>query len=652
MKAQQLFEAAVNAQLTGDFEAAKTNYKKLLRTYPDNSVVLGNLAVIVKKEGQLAVAENMLQRAVRANPQNFSALTTLANIALDRKDFDKARALNDTALSIEPHSPDALVNRGVLLIRDNQITKAEDDFWRAMQLDPNNINAKMNLANCRRLRKENVEGSITMLLSALEQQPDNPGIHILLCYSYQDTLQFVKALQFARSAYAIKQEAEYALAIANALVVLGEFEEGLEYYQHALKACPEAYMIEGSYLFALNYDHRKTPEQVFAEYQRYGQKLALGKTRFSHEDRPKIEGRKIRIGYSSPDLYSHVVTYFLEPILRNHDKERFEVFAYANVAKPDTHTMHLKRYFDHWVDVVEMNDEDMARRIKDDEIDILIDLAGHTFGNRLRALASRPAPIQATYLGYGYTTGMEEIDYFIGDPNFTPEGCDAVFSEKVQRIQAPVYAYNPPRVQIPDVEPLPALEKGYVTFGTMTRLVRLNDGMLKVWKRVLDSVPGSKLRIDQKPFEEKETIARFHERLNKLGFGPGQVELVSTHPHWDGYHQFDISLDCWPHNTGTTIFDSLFSGVPVISKRDRPSVGRLSAMVLEPIGLGDWIADTEDEFVEKAVAMASDLPELAQIRAGLRARVEASPFFDFTGRTRSLEAGYLDMVRRYNEART
>lgn len=652
MKAQQLFETAVDMQLTGNLEGAKANYKKLLRTYPDSSEVLGNLAVIVKKEGQLAVAENLLQRAVRANPKNFSALTTLANIRLAAKDYEAARELNEKALAIEPNFPDALVNRGALRIRDNQVTKAEDDFWRAMQLDPNNVNAKINLANCRRLRKENVEESINMLLSVLQQQPDNPGVHIMLCYSYQDTLQFVKALEYARSAYALKEEAEYALAIANALVVLGEFEEGLEYYQIALKHCPEAYVIEGSYLFSLNYDHRKTAEQVFEEYKRFGRKLAQGKTKFSHEGRARIEDRKIRIGYSSPDLYSHVVTYFLEPILRNHDKERFEVFAYANVAKQDTHTLHLKRYFDHWVDVVEMSDDEMAERVKADDIDILIDLAGHTAGNRLSVLARRPAPIQATYLGYGYTTGMAEIDYFIGDPNFTPEGCDSVFSEKVERIAAPVYAYNPPRIQIPEVQDLPALRKGYVTFGTMTRLVRLNDRMLLVWKRVLDAVAGSKLRIDQKPFEEKATIARFHERLDKLGFAPGQVELVSTHPHWDGYHQFDISLDCWPHNTGTTIFDSLFSGVPVISKRDRPSVGRLSAMVLEPIGLGDWIANTEDEFVEKAIAMASDLPKLAEIRTTLRTTVEASPFFDFKARTQGLEAGYINMVRRYNEERS
>ncbi|MCA0406432.1 MAG: tetratricopeptide repeat protein [Proteobacteria bacterium] len=652
MNPEKLFNEAVTMQLSGNLEGAKTHYKKLLRAYPHSSEVLGNLAVIVKKEGQLAAAEQLLQRAVRANPQNFSALTTLANIALDRKDYEEARKLNDTALKIEPNFPDAIVNDGVLLVRENKVTNAEDRFWRAMQLDPGNVSAKINLANCRRLRKENIEESITMLKWALTEEPDHPGIYAALAYAYQDTLQFVKALEAARRAVELDEQPEFLLVTANALVVLGEVEEAIEYYSRLLKLKPDYPPIQGSYLFSLNYDPRKNPIEVFNEYKKVGRIIGEGKKKFDHSARPKIEGRKIRIGYSSPDLYSHVVTYFLDPILRNHDKKRFEVFAYANVAKPDTHTLYLKKYFDHWVDVVEMKDEEMAQRILDDKIDILIDLAGHTSGTRLGTLAMRPAPIQATYLGYGYTTGMDEIDYFIGDPNLTPEGCENVFSEEIIRLPAPVYAYNPPRIQIPDVQDAPVLKKGYITFGTMTRLVRLNDNMLRVWKRVLDGVPGSKLRLDQKPFEEDLTIERFYQRLERLGFAREQVEIVSSNPHWDGYHEFDISLDCWPHNTGTTIFDSLFSGVPVISKRDRPSVGCLSAMVLEPMGFGDWIANTEDEFVEKAVAMASNPERLQDLRLRLRKMVENSPFFDFKGRTRALENAYFEMVNRYNEERT
>jgi predicted O-linked N-acetylglucosamine transferase (SPINDLY family) len=172
-----------------------------------------------------------------------------------------------------------------------------------------------------------------------------------------------------------------------------------------------------------------------------------------------------------------------------------------------------------------------------------------------------------------------------------------------------------------------------------------------VWKQILDRVPGSKLRFDQKTMDDPETVERFYRRLEGLGFERSRVELVSTPEHWNGYREFDIALDCWPHNGGTTTFEALFSGVPVVGKRDRVSVGRFADMVLKPLGMEEWIADTPEEFVELAVKLASDLPRLADIRANLRKRMTESAFFDFKARTRGLEAGYYEMVRRYNEER-
>lgn len=649
-----MFAQAVDHQLAGRGDEAKVLYKKLLRTYPDSSEVLGNLAVLVKKDGHIPLAEQMLKRAVNANPNNFSALTTLANIRLAEKKYAEARKYNDAALAIEPHFPDAIVNNGVILIQDNKLDEAEQLFWRALQLDPRNISARMNFANVRRLKKDNVEASIEMLKSIIDQQPDNHLVHLMLTSSYQDNMKFIKALGHAQTAVEVTGgKVDDALnAVATSHVVLGELEEATEFYQRSALVNPDNIVTGTAYLFTLNYDDRKSPADVFEEYKKHANKLRKGKKALSHAKRGKIENRRIRIGYSSPDFYTHVVSFFIEPILRNHDKTRFQLFAYANVVQPDEHTMHLKKYFEKWVDVCQLSDDEMAQRIQDDGIDILIDLAGHTFGNRLPVLAMKPAPIQATYLGFGYTTGLSEVDYFIGDENFSPVGSEEYFSEKVLRIGAPVYAYNPPRHRTPEVKEPPSLTKGYVTFGTMSRMIRLNNRLLLVWKQILDRVPGSKLRFDQKTFEDPETIEHFYKRLVGLGFSRDQVELVSTPEHWNGYHEFDIALDCWPHNAGTTTFEALFSGVPVISKRDRVSVGRLSDMVLTPLGLGDWVVDTEEEFVEKAVAMASDLPALAEIRAGLRKKMEESPFFDFKGRTRNLEEGYIEMVRRYNEERS
>lgn len=654
MKPALMFAKALDYQLSGKGKEAKDIYKKLLRAYPDRSEVLGNLAVLIKQDGLLTVAENMLKRAVTADRRNFSAYTTLANICLGRKDYKEAARYNKIALDIEPNFPDALVNDGVLLIQDNRLEEAEAQFWRAMQLDPRNKHARMNFANIRRYRKINIEGSIDMLKALLEEQPESDEVQLMLCFAYQDILRIVKALESASEAVRLSKglKIEPLNALATVHMVLGELEEASALYEKSRQLDPDSLISATAYLFTLNYDDRRTPEEVIEEYRSIGNMIARNHTRYDHSQRARIEGRKIRIGYSSPDLYSHVVSFFIDPILRNHDKSKFEVYAYANVIKPDDHTIYLKKFFDKWVDVLQMTDQEVAQKIKDDNIDIMIDLAGHTYGHRLGALAYKPAPIQATYLGFGYTTGMEAIDYFIGDKNFTPEGCEPYFVEKILRIDEPVYAYNPPRYRIPEVAPLPALEKGYVTFGTMSRMIRLNSRLLTVWREILERVPGSKLRFDQKTFEDAETIERFTVRLEGLGYRREQIELHSTNPHWDGYHQFDIALDCWPHNAGTTTFEALYLGVPVVSKRDRPSVGRLSDMVMSPLGLGEWVVDTEAQFVEKAVALASDLPKLAEIRQSLRPKINESTFLDFRLRTRNLEAGYLEMVRRYNEERS
>ncbi|MCA0399620.1 MAG: tetratricopeptide repeat protein [Proteobacteria bacterium] len=650
MKAQQLFESAVEAQIKGQLPKAKAAYQKLIRSYPSNSEVLGNLASIIKREGQLAAAETLLERSLRANPLNIAAMATLANLRIQQKRFDDAWEICEKAEAINPNYPENIINMGVVYGHRSQLKKAESAFRRALQIDSGNVNAKMNLANVFRLQKIYVDESTKILEILSTQHPDNPEIWMCLCTAYQEKHLFVKAIEAARRAFELDQKPDYIAACANSLVVLGEGEEAMRLYRKTIEIDPNNMEIPTTLLFALNYDAQRTAAEVFNEYKSYGAKLKTEKI-FDHSKREPIRDRRIRIAYSSGDFCAHVVMYFILPILMSHDRSKFEIYAYANVFKPDAQTASAQKFFDYWIDVVDMSDEEVAERMHADDIDIVIDLAGHTAGNRLKALAMRPAPIQATYLGYGYTTGMKEIDYFIGDELFTPEGCDEFFTEKIIRVAAPVYGYEPPVQFTPDVAELPARRNGYITFGSMSRIIRFNDSLLKVWKEILDRVPNSRLRLDQKPFGDPETCDRVLARLEKLGFDRNQVDLVSTTPHWAGYHEFDISLDCWPHNAGTTTFESLWMGVPVLSKKDRPSVGRHGIMVLGPMGLSDWVVDTEAEFVQRAVEKASDIEALAALRASLRDRVKESPFLDRKARTRGLEAGYIEMVRRYNEER-
>ena len=335
----------------------------------------------------------------------------------------------------------------------------------------------------------------------------------------------------------------------------------------------------------------------------------------------------------------------MEPLFRNHDHRQFELFAYSNTAKEDEHTERLKQYFDHWIDVVRLSDEEMAGRIYEDQIDILVDMAGHTNGNRLLVFAMRPAPVQvSSNIGYGYTSGLKEIDYFICDENLVPAGSEAYFSEEPLRLPAPCLAYAPPRDVILDLSELPALSKGYVTFGSLARPVRLNDPLLRIWGEILERVPDSRLRLDQKPFAHEGTREMFWERLEGLGIARDRVDLTCSSPHWDAYREIDITLDCWPHNAGTTTIESLWMGVPVLSKLDRVSVGRVGAMILEPLGLGDWLVESEEDYIERAVAAASDLGSLAVLRGELRSRLEGSALLDEVAFAQNLEHALLKVV--------
>ncbi|CAN1545660.1 Spy Predicted O-linked N-acetylglucosamine transferase, SPINDLY family [Rhabdaerophilaceae bacterium] len=648
MKPEKVFHDAVEMQLAGNAKGAKAAYHRLLRSYPNNAVVLSNLAVIVKKEGQLAVAEQLLQRSLRANPRNVPAMATLANLRIAEKNFDAAREICETALLLEPEHADSLVNMAIVQIHSDQVDQGRISLQRALTADPNNLSAKINFANLHRLQKENVSNVATTLEGLAKEHPDNPDIHFYLAQAYHELQKFKKSLETIKVALSIENREDFNIAYANGLVTIGEFEEAIDIYEKVVRSDTQNKEVGTSFLFALNYDNRRSQRDVFLEYENFGRKLGeTMKFKFDHKDREKVAGRKIRVGYLSPDFYGHVVAFFTAPIFTHQNRQDIEYFAYSNTVKTDVTTEKMKEQFDHWIDTKDMTDAQLGQRIYDDKIDVIIDLAGHTALSRVRVLAMRPAPVQATYLGYGYTTGMREIDYFIGDEFLTPEGCDEYFSEKVMRVPSPLYAYQPPVHVTPDVARLPALKNGYITFGSMSRIVRFNEGLLKVWKTILDRIPGSRLRLDQKCFEDHDLLEHFQSRLVRLGFSKSRVDLVSTNPHWHGYHQFDISLDCWPHNAGTTTMESLWMGVPVISKRDRPSVGRLGDMVLSPLGLSEWVADTEEEFVEKAVDLASDLDRLARLRFTMRDRIKNSPFMKHQERTIALETAYRTMIANY-----
>src|SRR6185369_12565150 len=359
--------------------------------------------------------------------------------------------------------------------------------------------------------------------------------------------------------------------------------------------------------------------------------------------------RRLRIGYVSPDFKSHAMSLFAIPLLENHDHGQFEIFCYSSVDKPSTETARFRSRADVWREVAELNDAALADLIRRDQIDILVDLTMHMSGRRLLAFARRPAPVQIAWLAYPGTTGLEAMDYRLSDPFLDPpdQGSEA-YTEETLRLPDSFWCYDP-LTKGPEVSALPALSKGHLTFGCLNHFRKVNDGVLRLWARVLSAVPDSRLLLLAPEAEVRERIRSLFEAA---GVKPDRIEFVGrcTRPDYlNRYREIDICLDTFPYNGHTTSLDALWMGVPTVTLAGETVVGRAGACQAMNIGLPELVAHTHDEYVQAARKLAGDLEQLSTLRQTLRARLEQSPLMDAPRFARNLESIYRDVWRRFCE---
>jgi predicted O-linked N-acetylglucosamine transferase (SPINDLY family) len=355
--------------------------------------------------------------------------------------------------------------------------------------------------------------------------------------------------------------------------------------------------------------------------------------------------RLLRAGLVSGDLYRHPVGFFLQGPLRELDETRVELYAYSCNPREDEVTASLRPHVAVWRAVAGLADADLARLVHDDRIDVLVDLAGHTEHNRLPVFARRPAPVQATWLGYFATTGLREIDWKIGDPWVTPTEEEAHFTERIWRMPVCCYCFAPP-VDAPPVAELPSRANGYVTYGCLNNLAKLNDGVVETWARVLRADPDARLLLKSRPLRSEEVVDRVRRRFAHHGVGAERLLLESAdhYPrHLEAYARVDVALDPFPYTGGATTTESLWMGVPVLTLRGDRYIGHQGETLLRAAALPDWIATDQDDYVRKALQLAADREGLARLRAGLRARTASSPLFDARRFARDLEAAWRGM---------
>jgi len=668
-------------QKLGDLKGALQAKERAVALLSDDMEALFNLGLSYEKLGFWQEAARCYKQLFQHAPEDFEVLNNLGNVLWRQRQLPEAASFYKKALQVKPGFAEAYQNLGLLLAEEGNLVEEETHWRRALQALPDMAEASRGLGKVL-LKQGRVQEAEAAYRNALKNKAEDHDFYFQLALGMSELGRPQEAADAYRQALAIKPDLIEALnnlslvlqdaghmveaeqhvrkmleidpknpvgmsTLARSLQLQGQQAESIHWYRKSLELMPEHRGEYGNYLFVLNYHPDLSAEEIYASYEEYDRRFGAplrGLWR-THDNEPSA-GRRLRVGYVSPDFCNHSCRFFMEPLLSQHDRSVVEVFAYADLAREDQVTQRYKSYVDHWVATRGMSDEALAERIRADGIDVLVDLAGHTAGCRLGAFARKPAPVSVSWLGFGYTTGLKAIDYFLTDEPAAPVGSEHLFAETPWRVPNGSYAYRP-ALNMGEVSALPALERGHVTFGTLTRAIRINHRTVRVWAEILKRVPGARLVVDSSSYKDEGVREALIQKFEAHGVTRERLEIGFHSPPWDVLRGMDIGLDCFPHNSGTTLFESLYMGVPYITLAGRPSVGRLGSSILHGVGHEEWIAQSEEEYVEKAVALAADRAKLAEIRAGLRPQMQASVVMDEAAFARRAEQAYQLMFQQW-----
>jgi protein O-GlcNAc transferase len=680
----EMLASAVAEHRAGRLQQAEAGYRAVLGREPRNAEALHLMGVMAQQVGQHQTSFDFIQRAISVRPQepayyaNLStALEALGRLddavaairqalALDGKvaqwhrrlalllhqmgSTDEAIDHYRQALELEPDDAATRNNLGVALFARGEIAAAVEQYRASLGVDESRADTHNNLGLALQ-NQGKVEEARAEYEAALKLQPDYADAHYNFGLLLHDTSRLDAAVEHYEAA--LQRNERLVVAhnnLGNALTNLGELDRAIAHLRQALQLKPDYALAHSNLLFALNYHPALSPQLVAAEHQRWGEVQGRGPVLVQpHDNAPEPE-RRLRVGVVSPDLRSHSVAYFIAPFFRHHDKKTCELYAYASVRAPDDMTATLKGAADHWRDVAGWSDERLARAVREDGIDILLDLAGHTRHSRLAMFAHRPAPVQVGYLGYPNTTGLPAMDYRITDEVADPPGSEGLYTEHLERLPTGFLCYSPP-ADVPSVAPPPSSSNGFVTFGSFNDLAKLNDGVVDLWCAILRAVPDSRLLLKTKYLVDEATCARVRRRFGQRGIDGGRLDLrpwaKSNAEHMASYANMDIALDTFPYNGTTTTCEALWMGVPVVVLRGDRHAGRVGVSILSHAGLEDLIADDPGRYREIAVALAKDAGRRAALRESLRGTVSESALCDGRAYTLELQDAMRRMWRRW-----
>lgn len=650
-EAQTYNNLGITFSKQGKFAEAILFYQRALALEPNYVTAYYNLGNAFKRVGKISEAIEVYQRALALNPHSAEMHLNLGNIFQEQGQFAKAIASYQQALILNPNYLEAHYNQGIALSKQGKIDEAIKCYQYVLTLNANDVEAHNNLGIALG-EQGKIDQAINCYQRALTLNPNYAQAHYNLGNAFCDQGQIVKAMTCYQQAVSFNPRfAEAYNNLGNVLKDQGKIGEALSAYQQSVAINPNSALVHSNLLYTLNYLTEPNPATLFHEHQKFNEQHVdpLNTYILPHGNTRDLQ-RKLKIGYVSADFRQHSLIYFIEPILAHHDHQQFEIFCYYNHTKHDEFTERLQPHIHQWLNCTQLSDDSLAQQIRADQIDILVDLAGHTAGNRLPVFGRKPAPIQMTYLGYVNTTGMTVIDYRIVDNHTDPQGkAEPFLSETPLRMPDNYCCYNPLDDTPLNTDP-PRLKNGYFTFGSFNNYAKLSAEITAIWVKVLHAIPDSKLVVKTKSLQDPVIRQTFLERFTSLGIDPARLDLgyfSSTEETMTHYNQIDIALDSYSYNGCTTTGQALWMGVPVVTLVGETHASRVGLSFLSTLELTRLIAYNPEKYVAICVELSNDIDYLKKLRVGMRARMQASPLMDAMTFTRHLEAAYRSQWKKW-----
>ena len=559
--------------------------------------------------------------------------------------FEEAMVLYRQVLALSPDDALCRYFLGLALAETGALTAAAEQIRRAIALEGDVAEYHFDLGRIL-LAMGDCPGAVAAARQAVTLSPDYPEALYVLGNACSISQQFDEGIVAYRRLLELRPGLTDVINnLGMSLLTLGRVGEAVDCFDRLLDLAPADAAAHSNRIYAMHFSTAIPAVDVRRELERWNARHARplhGRT--ARHAGTALPGRPLRVGYVSPDFRDHVVGWNMISWVGHHDREYFHVTAYSGAAHPDAITQRLRGAVQAWRDISAMPDDEVARQVAADGIDILVDLAQHTSGNRLLVFARRPAPIQVAWLGYPGSTGLEAMDCRLSDPFLDTDGSIGDYSEQTLRLPRTYWCYQPGG-ETPEPGSPPLSRNGFVTFGCLNQFQKVSVASLDLWREILNAVPESRLLLHAPPGSARERVSA---HLATGVIDPGRIHFVSRMP-WDRYirtyQQIDVALDPFPYCGGVTTCDALWMGVPVITLAGRGGVSRSGVSILNNAGLPELVAATPERYLEIAQALAADPARIVRLRQALRLRLTNSPLMDPAQFAAGLEAAYRQLWR-------